>query len=160
MNDKIEVSKRDVKPIQITLWVLTGISMLLITLFLIHSLTLNSLFVWLFWLVFNIILQYLNTKIWNIWYENGILLFDNIYKRHEKSILLFKKIEMTSPLGTYYKLYLNNNEKYNFGLKQSDDFLLLFKGDNQFFAKELTRRLNDLKTNSTFHPLRSPLASE
>jgi len=69
----------------------------------------------------------------------------NIYANREIDIGDFEKIEMTSVFRNEYRLYLKNGKSFNFRLKHTDDFKLLLKADDQYYAKELTRRLNKLK---------------
>jgi hypothetical protein len=147
MTDKIEISKRDVKAIQLLYWVITGISMMIVTIFMLFDFNSNTACIWFLCFALNGTFQYLNTKIWNIWYKDKNLYFQNIYKTNIREIQLFKKIEMTSPLGTYYKFFLTNGESFNFGLNPTEDLKLFFKTDPQFYAKKMTNMLNGIKQN-------------
>ena len=145
MNERYEISKIDIKPIQWTFWVLTGFSILLMVFFLILKFGSGTVLACAIGLVLNGLLQYFNTKSWNVWYQAGKIYFQNIYDTQVYDIELFKRVEMTGISGTNYRIYLNNNRTYDFRIKQIDDLKLLFKSDDQYYAKELTKKLNELK---------------
>lgn len=145
MNEKYEISKIDIKPIQLTFWILTGFSIVIMIFFLFLNLSSGTILACLFGLLLNGLLQYFNTKTWNVWYQDGKMYFQNIYQTQIYDIELFKRVEMTSVFGNNYRIYLTNDKTYNFRIKQTDDFKLLFKFDDQYYAKELTKKLNELK---------------
>lgn len=93
-------------------------------------------------LVFGYI-NYAGARMWNIWYENEFLYFQNIYKTHKVSIRQFNKIEMTSVFFNGYTLFLIDNREYQFRIKSTDDIMLFFKADRQFYAKKMTQDLSE-----------------
>lgn len=145
MSERIEISAGDVKESQIAFWLLGGLAMSFMTLYLVFNFTFVCVIIWLGWFIFCSYLQYVNKNVWNVWCIEGELYFENIYKLKVADITLFRSIEMTSPSGTYYSLYLNNGESYSFTLSTAENFKVLFKFDNQFYAKRMTKKLAELK---------------
>lgn len=149
MIDKIEISKFDVRASQLMTWVIT-LSFLIVTGSIIfYSFNLNGLYTVVTVLIITVIINYTGAKMWNVWYEHDFLVIVNIYSTQKVLINQFEKIEMTSVLNNGYTLYLTNGEKYQFKIRQSDDLKLFSKIDAQFYAKEMTQKLNELKQKST-----------
>jgi hypothetical protein len=147
MINKIEISRSDVRPRQIIGWIVLGFCLLLL-LFIFFNFSWSGAIIALIIIIANYFLYYNNKNIWNIWYEDGYLNFQNLYSSKKREISMFEKIEMTSALRAKYTLSLINGEKFNFGINKADDFKLLFlKMDSQSYAKELTKLLYDLKSD-------------
>jgi hypothetical protein len=142
-NKKNMISHVDVKPLQISLWVFTGIIMIPVSISLILNGTLISFFIFIISMLFNIAIQYVNTQYWNIWYEDEELFFENIYKTYVKDIECFRKVEKKGFWGNYYILYLDDGNGFSFRIQQTKDFSTLFIKDNQLYAKEITKKVKD-----------------
>ncbi|MEA5401952.1 hypothetical protein VB776_03420 [Arcicella sp. DC2W] len=99
-------------------------------------------------LLITVIINYSSAKMWNIWYEDGFLILQNIYGTQKVPIAQFKQIEMTSVFNNAYTIYMSNGEKYTFRIKMTEDLKLFFKNDSQFYAKQITNQLNEIKADS------------
>jgi hypothetical protein len=144
MSNRVDISKVDVIVLQVFSWILTGISIFIIIILFLFDISINTIIVAFCFFIFNFFIQNWNTKIYNIWYENGYLYFKNIYETKITSIDDFQKISMTSLFNNNYTLYLKNGEKYNFRIKPSEDLESLFKSDSQFYAKLLSKRIESI----------------
>ncbi|MEA5137937.1 hypothetical protein [Arcicella rigui] len=147
MSNKIEISRYDIKVSQVMTWTFTLLFLIVSTGIMFSSFTLNGLYVVILILFIIIMINKASAKMWNIWYENGFLHIQNIYTTRKVSVNQFKKIEMTSVFNNSYTLYLYDDTKYQFRIKQTDDLVLFFKTDPQFYAKKITQILNDVKQN-------------
>lgn len=145
MTNRIEISKVDVIPLQVIAWVMTGVSLLPLVVMLCLSFSWNTFYVFLWACLMNYGVQHWNRKMWNIWYDDGFLIFKNIYGQSTFNICSFEKVEMTSVFNNSYTLYLTPGKRYHFRIKPTHDLKLFFKTDSQFYAKALTEKLNNLK---------------
>lgn len=109
------------------------------------SFTLNGFYVFLLILFVIIIINYASANIWNIRYENDFLIIENIYNTRIVPIDQFKEIKMTSVFNNLYTLFLHGGKKYQFRIRLTNDMSLFFKKDPQFYAKKMTKVLNDAK---------------
>jgi hypothetical protein len=145
MTDKIEISKFDIKASQVMTWGITLLFLIVSAGIIFSSFTLNGFYVIILLLFTTIIVNYSSAKMWNIWYEEDSLIIQNIYKVHKVPINQFKKIEMKSIFNNAYTLYLSDDKEYQFKIKPSEDLVLFFKSDPQYYAKKMTQKLNELK---------------
>jgi hypothetical protein len=145
MTDKIEISKFDIKASQVMTWGITLLFLIVSAGIIFSSFTLNGVYVIILILFMTIIVNYSSAKMWNIWYEKDFLIIQNIYKVHKVPISQFKKIEMKSIFNNAYTLYLDDDKEYKFRIKPTEDLMLFFKRDTQYYAKEMTQKLNELK---------------
>ena len=149
MIDRINISRFDIKVSQIMTWAFTLSFLIVSTIIILYSFTLNGLLMMILILLITLLINYASAKMWNIWYEEGFLIFQNIYGTRKVPIAQFKQIEMTSVFNNAYTIYMNNGEKYTFRIKMTEDLKLFFKNDSQFYAKQITSQLNDIKANSS-----------
>lgn len=145
MTNKIEISKFDIKASQVMTWVITLLFLIVSVGIISLSFTLNGFYVIILILFMTVIVNYAGAKMWNIWYEEDFLIIQNIYKVQKVPINQFKKIEMTSVFNNGYTLYLHDDKEYQFKIKPTEDLVLFFKSDPQYYAKEMTQKLNELK---------------
>ena len=145
MTNRIEISKFNIKISQVITWVFTILFLTVSAEIIFSSFTVNGLYVIILMLLITVVINYLSAKMWNIWYENGFLFFQNIYYTQRISVNQFKRIEMTSIFNNLYTLYLDNGKKYQFRIKPTEDLALLFKTDSQYYAKKITQVINDMK---------------
>ncbi|MBB5282705.1 ABC-type multidrug transport system fused ATPase/permease subunit [Rhabdobacter roseus] len=148
MTNRIEISKFDIKASQVMTWAFTLLFLIVSAIIIFSSFTLNGLFVFVIMVLLTALINYWSSKIWNIWHENNFLYIQNIYTTRKIFINKFEKIEMTSVLNNLYTLYLNDGKKYQFRIKPTDNLMLFFKTDPQFYAKEMTKEINELKRNA------------
>ncbi len=146
MTNKIEISKFDIKASQVMTWVITLLFLIVSAGIIFSSYTLNGLYVIILVIFMTIIVNFAGAKMWNIWYEKDFLIIQNIYKIQKVPINQFKKVEMTSVFNNGYTLYLHDDKEYQFKIKPTEDLVLFFKSDPQYYAKEMTQKLNELKT--------------
>jgi transcriptional antiterminator Rof (Rho-off) len=146
MTYRIEISKFDIKASQVMTWAFTLLLLLASTGIVFSSFTLNGFYVILLILFITTIINYASAKMWNIWYENGFIIMQNLYSTKKVEVSQFGKIEMTSVFNNGYTLDMKNGEKYQFKITPTEDLKLFFKSDPQFYAKQMTERLNEIKS--------------
>jgi len=151
MIDKIEISKFDTKVSQIMTWVVTLSFLIIGGSIIFYSFTLNGLYTIIMVLIITVIINYPSANMWNVWYEHDYLIIENIYSTRKVLVSQFEKIKMTSVFNNGYTLYLNNDEKYQFKIRPTEDLKLFFKSDPQFYAKEMTQKLNEFKQEKPSH---------
>ncbi len=120
-----------------------------------YSFDLNGLYTIIMVLIITVIINYTGAGMWNVWYEHDFIIIANIYSTRKVLVNQFEKIEMTSVFNNGYTLHLINGEKYQFKIRPTDDLKLLFKADPQFYAKEMTEKLNYLKETGEAPNLRA-----
>ena len=145
MINRIEISKFDVKSSQMMTWSITLLFLIVSAGIIFFSFTLNGFYVIILIIFVTIIVNYSSAKMYNIWYEEDFLIIQNIYKVQKVPINQFKKIEMKSIFNNSYMLYLSDDREYQFKIKPTEDLVLFFKSNPQYYAKEMTQKLNELK---------------
>ena len=151
MTNKIEISKFDVKSSQMMTWSITLLFLIVSVGIIFSSFTLNGFYVIILIISVTIIVNYSSAKMYNIGYEQDFLIIQNIYKMQKVSINQFEKIEMTSVFNNSYTLYLSNDKEYQFKIKPTEDLVIFFKSDPQYYAKEMTQKLNELKNKKSLN---------
>ena len=142
MKDKI--SGRDVRVAQYLLWVMTSLYIFIILIFLYFDFSLNLAAIAFIASTCFVLMHRFNANIYNVWYENGNLYFQNIYKTKLRPVQLFETIEMNSIFNNTYKIRLKNGEEYLFAVSSIKDLKLWLKLDSQFYAKKLTFKIHDI----------------
>lgn len=145
MNSKIEISKFDIRVSQVMTWVFTLLFLIISVTIIFYSFTIDGFYIVFFLLFVVTIINYAGAKVWNIWCENDFLIIQNIYSTRKVSINQFKEIKMTSIFNNSYTLYLNDGKKYLFRIKQTNDLILFLKSDPQYYAKQMTKQLIEIK---------------
>ena len=145
MIDKFEISNFDIKVSQLIAWGVTLTFLIIAGGIIFHSFDLNGLYTLIMVLIVTIVINYAGANMWNVYYEHNFLTITNIYSARKVLVNQFEKIEMTSMLKNGYTIYLTNGEKYQFKISPTDDLKLFFKTDPQFYAKEMTKKLNEVK---------------
>lgn len=145
MTNRIEISKFDIKVSQVMTWAFTLLFLIVSAIVIFSSFTLNGLFVIVTIVLLVVLVNYWSSKIWNIWHENNFLHIQNLYTTRKIPIDKFEKIEMISIFNNLYTLYLNDGKKYQFRITPTNDLLLFFKTDPQFYAKQMTELLSEIK---------------
>lgn len=145
MESRVDISKCDAAGGQVLLWVFTGLNAVSLVPFFIWDFNLNLLAIVLIEAAVFGFLHYRSLNFWSIWYENGDIHFENLYKKHSFSIERFKKVESIGILRYQYGLFLDDNTVYPFALGPMEDLKLFFKMDQEYYAKKLNAKLVELK---------------
>lgn len=141
---KNKISVRDVRVAQYLLWVMTLLYIFILLIFLYFEFSLNLIAIAFIASTCFVLMHRLSANIYNVWYENGNLYFQNIYRTKLRPIELFESIEMNSIFNNTYKVKLKNSEEFLFAISSIKDLKLWLKLDNQFYAKELTFKIQDI----------------
>lgn len=138
-----KISHVNIKVPQIITWFFSVLTILTMIIFLVLDFSFNTVVVMLVSLVFILLIQYFNSKAWNICCKGDEIIFENIYKTHKRNIDLFKKIEKSGFIGNYYTFCLNNGESYYFKINPLDDLKLFFKNDRNFYANKINEQMKN-----------------
>ena len=141
---KDRISGRDVRVAQYLLWVMTSLYIFILLIFLYFDFSLNLAAIAFIALTCFVLMHRFNANIYNVWYENGNLYFQNIYKTKLRPVQLFESIEMNSIFNNTYKIRLKNGEEYLFAISSIKGLKLWLKLDSQFYAKKLTFKIHDV----------------
>lgn len=147
MTEKFEISKYDIKGNQIFLWIITFVSVIPFTIALFFNVSLSNFVFTAIVYTLNFFIQRQNAKLWNVWYENGEIILENIYQKKVKPVENFEKTVMTGVFFNQYNIYFrdNDNSQYYFRIKTTENMALLFKNDDQFYAKRINAKLQEIK---------------
>ena len=148
MNSIVRISNRNVIGAQKTTWVATAINIALLVPFIIKDFNMNALLVTVATLALHAFFHYRSFNFWNVWFEDGNIYVENLYRRRSMSIERFVKVE-TMVFRNVYGLYVDSGEVYQFRLSQTEDLKLFLKVDERYYAKALTKALLELKKNAS-----------
>ncbi len=145
--NKNRISNVDIKVLQFLSWFIAGFTILIILIPLIFVLVFNfsfgAFFILFIGLFFILGTQYFNSKVWNIWYEEDKLYFENIYKMNRRNIDLFKCVEKSGILDFYNILHLNNGESYYFMIKPTYNFSFFYSDDRQTYLDKINQQVKN-----------------